>query len=212
VRAESAEIARAGELEAANLAKEVLQEICSSWPTEKISKGMLERIRHPVVIDNAIAALELLRSELETTGWKSIKPWVLKKFYGTKDHQDEYSPPNIYETVRNAKAAAMDKDGNENLDKLPSPNELKSRVLYFLTSEVAALEFEKAMYLQLDQMKSEHASVAESFLSQAAIDGFVCYEAHLSREFDRTLSQLERIQRMRLGQPVVPAIKVDIAP
>jgi hypothetical protein len=27
------------------------------------------------------------------------------------------------------------------------------------------------------------------------------YEAHLSREFDRTLSQLERLERMRLGHP-----------
>jgi len=28
------------------------------------------------------------------------------------------------------------------------------------------------------------------------------YEASLERAFDRTLSQLERLQRMRLGQPV----------
>jgi hypothetical protein len=30
------------------------------------------------------------------------------------------------------------------------------------------------------------------------------YKAHLSREFDRTLAQLERLQRMRLGQPSNP--------
>ena len=37
------------------------------------------------------------------------------------------------------------------------------------------------------------------------------YEAHLSREFDRTLSQLERLQRMRKGQPVLPPIKVEVS-
>ena len=29
-----------------------------------------------------------------------------------------------------------------------------------------------------------------------------CYEARLERAFDRTLSQFERLQRLRLGQPV----------
>ena len=37
------------------------------------------------------------------------------------------------------------------------------------------------------------------------------YEASLERGFDRTLAQLERLQRMRLGQPVLPAIKVDVS-
>ena len=34
------------------------------------------------------------------------------------------------------------------------------------------------------------------------------YEASLDRSFDRTLSQLERLQRMRLGQPVLPKLEV----
>jgi hypothetical protein len=37
------------------------------------------------------------------------------------------------------------------------------------------------------------------------------YEASLDRSFDRTLSQLERLQRLRLGQPVLPAVKVDVS-
>jgi hypothetical protein len=34
---------------------------------------------------------------------------------------------------------------------------------------------------------------------------------HLSREFDRTLAQPERLQRMRLGQPVIPPINVRLS-
>jgi hypothetical protein len=40
---------------------------------------------------------------------------------------------------------------------------------------------------------------------------FPRYEASIERSFDRTLTQLERIQRMRQGQPVAPPIKVDIS-
>jgi hypothetical protein len=37
------------------------------------------------------------------------------------------------------------------------------------------------------------------------------YEASIERSFDRTLSQLECVQRMRLGQPILPPIKLDVS-
>jgi len=42
-------------------------------------------------------------------------------------------------------------------------------------------------------------------------DRFQRYEVSLDRSFDRTLSQLERLQRIRLGQPLLPALKVDVS-
>ncbi len=47
--------------------------------------------------------------------------------------------------------------------------------------------------------------------SKEASDRLQRYEGSIERSFDRTLSQLERLQRMRLGQPVLPAIKVDVS-
>ena len=46
---------------------------------------------------------------------------------------------------------------------------------------------------------------------QEVIDRLQRYEASLERSFDRTLSQLERLQRVRRGQPVLPALKVDVS-
>jgi len=37
------------------------------------------------------------------------------------------------------------------------------------------------------------------------------YEASLERAFDRTLGQLERVQRQRLGQPVPPMVQVQLS-
>jgi hypothetical protein len=42
------------------------------------------------------------------------------------------------------------------------------------------------------------------------LDRIVRYESHLSREFDRKLSQLERLQRARRGHPPAPTIKIDL--
>lgn len=46
---------------------------------------------------------------------------------------------------------------------------------------------------------------------QEVTDRLQRYEGSLERSFDRTLSQLERLQRLRLGQPVLPALKVDVS-
>jgi hypothetical protein len=48
-------------------------------------------------------------------------------------------------------------------------------------------------------------------LPLSRLDHLVRYETSLERAFDRTLSQLERRQQMRLGQPTLPAIKVDMS-
>jgi hypothetical protein len=37
------------------------------------------------------------------------------------------------------------------------------------------------------------------------------YETSLERQIERTLNQLERLQRMRLGQPVPPPVKVELS-
>jgi hypothetical protein len=42
-------------------------------------------------------------------------------------------------------------------------------------------------------------------------DNLLRYEASIERAFDRALTQLERKQRMRLGQSVLPPIKLDIS-
>jgi hypothetical protein len=49
---------------------------------------------------------------------------------------------------------------------------------------------------------SQHVPLTPQF------DHLLRYEASLERNFDRTLSQLERVQRMRLGQPVLPKLEV----
>ena len=43
------------------------------------------------------------------------------------------------------------------------------------------------------------------------MDRFIRYEAHLSREFDRILNRLERLQRFRHGQPALPTLNVEVS-
>jgi hypothetical protein len=79
-----------------------------------------------------------------------------------------------------------------------------------ITDEIKKLEEFKCRITdrQIHPVYSEAPSQAPS---QGALERVIRYEAHLSREFDRTLNQLERLQRMRLGYPVAPPINVQIA-
>jgi hypothetical protein len=65
----------------------------------------------------------------------------------------------------------------------------------------------------LQQVESDEVvfnSLASLIPPQADLDRTLRYESHLSREIDRKLTQLERLQRARRGHPPVPSIKIDL--
>jgi len=44
----------------------------------------------------------------------------------------------------------------------------------------------------------------------AQLDRLLRYESNFERAFDRILNQLERLQRIRKGQPVLPTLDVNV--
>ena len=71
---------------------------------------------------------------------------------------------------------------------------------------------------QLERITLERPKVAEGckrsvalVLETVAVDRLLRYEGTLERGFDRTLAQLERLQRFRMGHPVPPPIKVSLS-
>ncbi len=63
--------------------------------------------------------------------------------------------------------------------------------------------------IETERMKLEElrGSVPDS----PHLDRLLRYEASLERAFDRTLNQLERLQRARLGQPLPPSLNVHVS-
>ena len=69
-------------------------------------------------------------------------------------------------------------------------------------------------------LRSETVEIADSLelnaqgemiLTSWNTDEFIRYEVNLERAIDRTLAQLERLQRRRLGQPLLPPVKVELS-
>jgi len=59
--------------------------------------------------------------------------------------------------------------------------------------------------------KKKLSAIARNVPDSPQLDRLLRYEASLERAFDRTLSQLERLQRMRLGQSMPPSINLNVS-
>ncbi len=59
--------------------------------------------------------------------------------------------------------------------------------------------------------RKQYTINASLVLPQDVLDRLLRYEASLDRAFDRTLNQLERLQRMRRGQAVPPLVRVELS-
>jgi hypothetical protein len=91
------------------------------------------------------------------------------------------------------------------------PDQLKARMREARAAEVNRLQKLQDLQEAIEVRKIDSSVDVARIPSQEVADRLLRYEAHLSREFDRTLSQLEHLQRKRMGQPVPSPIKLDIS-
>lgn len=83
-------------------------------------------------------------------------------------------------------------------------------MLAMIDAEINHLaESEKTLEV-FDQEKIKYKSLAAVIPCQEVSEHLLRYETHFSREIDRTLNQLERLQRIRKGQPLPPQLDVNI--
>jgi hypothetical protein len=80
-----------------------------------------------------------------------------------------------------------------------------------IDSEICCLKRHSKAQASIEGDRAELESLRRLVPESPTLDRLLRYEASLERAFDRTLSQLERLQRMRLGQPVLPPVKVEVS-
>ena len=72
----------------------------------------------------------------------------------------------------------------------------------------ASIESKRA---KIESERTKLEILRRSVPDSSGLDRLLRYEASLERTFDRALNQLERLQRMRRGQPVAPRIDVNVS-
>jgi hypothetical protein len=74
--------------------------------------------------------------------------------------------------------------------------------------------YRRVIALETADFESPNLGLELSFAAVSPLsrlDHLIRYETSIERAFDRTLSQLERHQNIRMGRPTFPAIKLDIS-
>lgn len=168
--------------------------------------GTLRHESNPYVVRDALEILTQFRDIFEKTGFeKGYDFWVLRKLYGL-DRAGAAPFGFLQSLVALSKIAAEFQKEH----KSSRPDDWKQYAIDLVDNEINRLRTWQDVHERLNHLRREYAATAALVPDQDKMEKFVRYEAHLSREFDRTLNQLERCQRMRLGQPVAPTIKVDV--
>jgi hypothetical protein len=179
----------------------------------KVSGGLLKNYTNPRVIREAKETFELIRFAVdEGKIWKCLQ--LVTILYGVYQEKDldqglQGGTPHGFPTFLRAYAELAEeaeKQGNEPVD----PG-LKKLILAMIDAKIEHLEMVEKTLNVIDQEKMKYKSLAAVIPGQEESDHLLRYETHFSREIDRTLNRLERLQRIRKGQPLPPQVDVRIS-
>jgi len=151
-----------------------------------------------------------LRQEIEIDGFEPERDTsILGKIYarggGIQLRETLYDAYETWHGTSNASEEERQREG------YASPEQCKENILSEIDSEIRHLKRYQKVQASIEAERAKLESLRRVVPESPVLDRLLRYEASLERAFDRTLNQLERLQRMRLGQPVPPPVKVELS-
>jgi hypothetical protein len=167
--------------------------------------GLLHECMDPATLKEAIGQLQSLRDLVEGRGlfWAEDAR-ILLELYGTCDSSG-YPPLGFFRVYK----SCCDKYNQESNEKKAAS--VTANALGRLDAEIKRLQDLIESITNVEQKRIRYNADASWVPQLDKSERLMRNEAHLSREFDRILSQLERLRRMRSGLPMPPAIKVEVS-
>jgi hypothetical protein len=188
--------------------------------------GLILGIENPVILGRCVEQLQLLKRLIETRGLEpDTDKHILEVVYGDAEI---FGKPNLFthyyssleddwEIPTWAYKTQLGLSSEEEIEAYrvkSRQEELESKKTNFvkkLQEELNMLKTHAGLIEKVTAPKDELEELCRNVLEGPTLDRLLRHEASLERSFDRTLSQLERLQRMRLGQPVPPRIDVNLS-
>lgn len=190
--------------------KEHDREAAAQLPQFSYNRGLIRWVANRLVLQWCLNLLEELRGRIDECGFSpEMDKTILTKLYGEYDEKNYYQP--LFRSYLLWSRAASFSVEECQQRGLPSPEESKEGFLGELKEE-----FKRLRNYEKEQEKVVSGKLALESLrfgvpGTPQLDRLLRYETTLERAIDRTLNQLERFQRMRLGQPVPPPINLNVS-
>ncbi len=174
------------------------------------NSGWIRKIQNPDVLERCLELLAELRQGIEIDGFEPERDTsILGKIYGRGGgiplRETLYDAYETWHGTSNASEEERQREG------YASPEQCKENILSEIDSEIRHLKRCQKAQASIEAERARLESLRRAVPESPALDRLLRYEASLERAFDRTLNQLERLQRMRLGQPVPPPVNVQLS-
>jgi hypothetical protein len=170
--------------------------------------GIVRGISNPILLQRSLDLLEKLRRNLGENGFDPEKDMgILIQLYGSDSDRWTETLLDFYSLLSDV--AGLPEDVRQQKG-LSSPEEYKKFVLARICDEVERLNRYKRARARIESNRMKLEALSRNVPDAPQLDRLLRYETAISREIDRTLNQLERLQRMRLGQLVPPPINLNV--
>lgn len=191
----------------ARTAEEQEAQIFASTLIPTSEPEFIRKVQDGDLLERRLELLRELRQEINSSGFDEERDLaLLDKIYGS----DASLRENLRGIYRQWALTAEAPEEERQREGYASPKECKKNVAFEIQAEIARLQKyqreRSAIESERTKLDAQRRKVPES----EKLDRLLRYEAHLSREFGRTLNQLDRLQRQRRGQPAAPRLDVNV--
>ncbi len=170
-----------------------------------VSDGLVAHDENLFVIEEIINIWEVFRQLVTKDKLGDCGPFI-NRLYGMNQYgkaPDEFRKSfEIYsDSVKLGEAK-----GNP-----PKLAEMKQMMIDMIEGEIERFSKLKELREEIDHQQMRFKEVAGVVPSGEGSELFLRYEVQLSREIDRILNRLERLQRIRSGQPLPPELNIKVS-
>jgi ATP-dependent Lon protease len=170
-------------------------------------EGLIEGILNPDVLKRCLKLLEQLWKQIQQDGFNlQLDERILEQIYGHRD--ENHLRKDLYESYHLWLATSEAPEEKRLRKHFASPEQCRTNVLQDILEEIRRLSRDQQAGASVQTARTQLEIVCRNIPDGPGLDRLLRYEASLERFFDRTLNQLERLRRTRLGQPVLPTIEV----
>jgi hypothetical protein len=170
--------------------------------------GLIPKIQNPEILEYCVELLVELQRGIKSRGFNgTIDSSILEIIYGADS--------NLHGTLRNKyfQWLATSKAPEEERQRqgYATPERCKDQMLSEIDAEIGRLRDYREEQASRELERAKFEILRRKIPESEKLDRLLRYETSLERAFDRALSQLERMQRLRRGQPVAPRIDVNVS-
>jgi hypothetical protein len=170
--------------------------------------GLIWNIHNPDILKRCIELLVELRQRMRTNGFDEHRDrLVLKKLYGEPGNPHFRPTLNDNYTIWLHAAKTHEKESAEH----PTEGVFEQCFLRDIGVEIKRIKQYEEQHKLIESKKGKLEILQQRVPNTPELDRLLRYRKSLEREFDRLMTQYERAQRIRRGQPLPPQLDVKIS-